>query len=84
MAAERGYLAWEELLAASATLGFKDSKLSEEIIKINDKLESKALNNELEEIKEELKKGKANKKGSSTVRQLFKQSRRSYFKKKYS
>lgn len=43
-------------------IAFKDSKLSEEIIKINDKLESKALNNELEEIKEELKKGKANKK----------------------
>ena len=43
-------------------LAFKDSKLSEEILKINDKLESKALTDELEEIKKELKKGKANKK----------------------
>lgn len=43
-------------------MAFKDENLKKEILKINDKIESKALTDELEEIKENLKNGKANKK----------------------
>ena len=43
-------------------IALKDSKLKEIILDVNELLESKALNNELEDIKHDLKEGKSNKK----------------------